>query len=95
MDTPNRPKKTGRKDWSSSYIEHRLKDAGWNYAKLARHHDYASRSTFRNAVMRPWPKGERLLAEAIGVPPELIWPSRYECNATGTGSNAKQGRRKS
>ncbi|WP_249891443.1 helix-turn-helix domain-containing protein [Mixta hanseatica] len=24
-----------------------------------------------------WPKGERLIAEALGVAPEQIWPSRY------------------
>ncbi|KFD16168.1 Ner family regulatory protein [Rahnella aquatilis CIP 78.65 = ATCC 33071] len=30
-----------------------------------------------NALTRKWPKGERLIAEAMGVRPELIWPSRY------------------
>jgi Ner family transcriptional regulator len=26
---------------------------------------------------RPWPKGEWLIANAIGVHPAEIWPSRY------------------
>ncbi|WP_139385313.1 helix-turn-helix domain-containing protein, partial [Salmonella enterica] len=26
---------------------------------------------------RHWPKGERLIAEALDVAPEDIWPSRY------------------
>ncbi|MCD5733091.1 helix-turn-helix domain-containing protein, partial [Klebsiella pneumoniae] len=26
---------------------------------------------------RRWPKGERLIAEALGIAPEQIWPSRY------------------
>ncbi|EAX0920990.1 transcriptional regulator, partial [Salmonella enterica] len=30
-----------------------------------------------NALNRHWPKGERLIAEALGVAPEQIWPSRY------------------
>ncbi|WP_162265502.1 helix-turn-helix domain-containing protein, partial [Salmonella enterica] len=29
------------------------------------------------ALNRRWPKGERLIAEALGVAPEKIWPSRY------------------
>ncbi|EJY7552437.1 helix-turn-helix domain-containing protein, partial [Salmonella enterica subsp. enterica serovar Kentucky] len=24
-----------------------------------------------------WPKGEKLIDEALGVAPEKIWPSRY------------------
>ncbi|MBJ4981286.1 helix-turn-helix domain-containing protein, partial [Salmonella enterica subsp. enterica serovar Agona] len=34
-------------------------------------------STLTNALNRRWPKGERLIAEALGVAPEQIWPSRY------------------
>ncbi|HDT6506775.1 TPA: helix-turn-helix domain-containing protein [Klebsiella aerogenes] len=33
--------------------------------------------TLTNALNRRWPKGERLIAEALGVAPEKIWPSRY------------------
>ncbi len=36
-----------------------------------------SSSTLSNALIRKWPKGERLIAEAIGVKAETIWPSRY------------------
>jgi len=34
-------------------------------------------STLSNALTRKWPKGERLISEAIGVKAETIWPSRY------------------
>lgn len=34
-------------------------------------------STLTNALNRRWPKGERLIAEALGIAPEQIWPSRY------------------
>ncbi|AUP76416.1 transcriptional regulator [Enterobacter sp. EA-1] len=30
-----------------------------------------------NALTRHWPKGERLIAEALDTRPEVIWPSRY------------------
>ncbi|EGT0638383.1 transcriptional regulator [Citrobacter werkmanii] len=29
------------------------------------------------ALIRHWPKGERLIAEALDVVPEKIWPSCY------------------
>ncbi|EJJ4226709.1 helix-turn-helix domain-containing protein [Salmonella enterica] len=34
-------------------------------------------STLANTLNRHWPKGESLIAEALGVTPEQIWPSRY------------------
>ncbi|MCI4237355.1 transcriptional regulator [Dickeya dianthicola] len=36
-----------------------------------------SASTLANALVRPWPRGEWLIAEALGIPPAEIWPSRY------------------
>ncbi|ROD80150.1 hypothetical protein C4Z03_027390 [Klebsiella pneumoniae subsp. pneumoniae] len=30
-----------------------------------------------NALDRRYPKGERIIASAIGVEPSEIWPSRY------------------
>ncbi|OJT37177.1 hypothetical protein BSR04_21065 [Serratia plymuthica] len=34
-------------------------------------------STLGNALARHWPKGERLIAEALNRSPAEIWPSRY------------------
>ncbi|MFU2317843.1 helix-turn-helix domain-containing protein [Rahnella sp. PCH160] len=31
----------------------------------------------RSTALCAWPKGEKLIAEAIGVRAEIIWPSRY------------------
>ncbi len=36
-----------------------------------------SKGTLSNALSRPWPKGERVIANALGMKPEEIWPSRY------------------
>lgn len=33
--------------------------------------------TLKNALARAYPKGERIIANAIGTTPEHIWPSRY------------------
>lgn len=77
MDKTKRPKKPAFKDWTAAYIVYRLKLKGWTLSSLSKHHGYASRSTMRRAVATPWPKGQRLIAEAIGVAPNRIWPSRY------------------
>lgn len=50
---------------------------------MAQHHGYAAPTTLTNALARPWPKGERIIAQAIGVSPAEIWPSRYAKNNTG------------
>lgn len=64
-------------DWHRADIVAALRKAGWSLRKLSVHHGYASPGTLTNALDRHWPKGERLIAEAIGVDPAEIWPSRY------------------
>ncbi|CRG49016.1 helix-turn-helix domain-containing protein [Yersinia wautersii] len=34
-------------------------------------------STLRNALRGPYPKAEVIIANAIGVSPAVIWPSRH------------------
>jgi Ner family transcriptional regulator len=36
-----------------------------------------SSSTLANVLTRSWPKGEFLIADALGIHPSEIWPSRY------------------
>ncbi|WP_418113372.1 helix-turn-helix domain-containing protein [Vibrio scophthalmi] len=38
-------------------------------------------STLSNALNRPWPKGERIIAQALEVEACDIWPSRYSNGA--------------
>lgn len=33
--------------------------------------------TLNNALERKYPKGEQIIAKAIGKTPQKIWPSRY------------------
>ena len=53
-----------------------LKKRGTSLSALSRQVGLAS-STLANALTRRWPKGERLIAGALDVAPEKIWPSRY------------------
>ena len=65
-----------KQDWHQADIIAAIKKKGTTLAAVSRHAGLSS-STLSNALTRKWPKGERLIAEAIGVKAETIWPSRY------------------
>jgi len=62
--------------WHSADIIAALKKQGTSLSAVSRKSGLAS-STLENALNRYWPKGERLIAEELGILPEEIWPSRY------------------
>lgn len=66
---------TGR-DWKALdfVIELRRRHSSW--AQLAREQGWHP-NTLRTVVDRPWPKAERIVADFLGVSPDVIWPSRY------------------
>lgn len=64
------------KDWHRNEIICAIRMAGGSVASLSRAHGLAE-GTLANALNRPWPKGELIIANAIGVSPEQIWPSRF------------------
>lgn len=63
-------------DWHQADIIAALRKKGTSLAAVSREAGLCS-NTLANALSRPWPKGEWLIAEAIGVAPDEIWPSRY------------------
>lgn len=64
------------KNWHPADIIAALHKRGTSLAKLSREAGLAS-STLSNALTRPWPKGECLIAIALDVSPSTIWPGRY------------------
>ena len=62
--------------WHQADIIAGLRKKGTSLAALSRAAGLSS-STLANALTRPWPKGEFLIAEALGVHPSEIWPERY------------------
>ncbi|MGP3591590.1 helix-turn-helix domain-containing protein [Vagococcus sp. WN89Y] len=64
------------KDWHKADIIAALHKSGTNLAKVSREAGLAS-PTLANAHTRPWPRGEWLIAIALGVHPSVIWPARY------------------
>lgn len=54
-----------------------LKKKGLSMAQLSRNNGLAS-GTLSNTLRIHWPKGERIIAEALGREVTEIWPSRYK-----------------
>ncbi|MFB1117539.1 helix-turn-helix domain-containing protein [Dickeya dadantii] len=65
-----------KSDWHPADIIAALRKKGTSLSAVSREAGLSS-STLANALYRPWPKGELLIANALGVKPEEIWPSRY------------------
>lgn len=65
-----------KQDWHPADIVAGLKKRGTSMAAVSREAGLAS-STLANALLRHWPKGERLIAEVLELHPAEIWPSRY------------------
>ncbi|RKS86887.1 Nlp family transcriptional regulator [Orbus hercynius] len=64
------------KDWHPADIIAALKKKGTSLSALSRQSGYAP-STLANALVRPWTKGELIIASVLGIEPKQIWPSRY------------------
>ena len=75
----NRKKRTINQasDWHNADIVAALRKAGWSLRKLSQTLGYKP-TTLSAALRQQWPKAERLIADAIGVAPQTIWPSRYQ-----------------
>nr|WP_324169842.1 MULTISPECIES: helix-turn-helix transcriptional regulator [unclassified Gilliamella] len=66
-----------KKDWHPADIIAAMKKKGTTLSALSRQSGYAP-STLANALVRPWTKGELIIANALGVEAKRIWPSRYK-----------------
>ncbi|PKH25831.1 transcriptional regulator [Enterobacterales bacterium CwR94] len=63
-------------DWHPADIIAELRKRGTSMAAVSRNAGLSS-STLSNVLIRPWPKGEWLVGDALHVHPKEIWPSRY------------------
>lgn len=70
-----------KSDWHRDDILAAIKKRGTSLTRISIESGLAS-TTLGNALYRHWPKGDRLIAQALGLFPEEIWPSRYgnQCN---------------
>ncbi len=81
MTTFKNPKKPAPQDWHKADIKAAVEKAGYTLRELARRHA-VSRTYFAEALHRPLPRAQAILAEVIGVSPQTIWPSRYHSDGS-------------
>ena len=81
MNSRIQSKKASTKDWHRADIKAALEKAGWTLRKLSTQQGY-SPNTVKVALEKPYPNMERIIANAIGIPPWEIWPSRYHSDHT-------------
>ncbi|MCY1697177.1 helix-turn-helix transcriptional regulator [Lelliottia sp. SL45] len=73
MSTTNEGHRT---DWHPRKIVFEVHERGKTLRSISLAAGLA-KDTAKNALYREWPKGQRIIADALGVAPEVIWPSRY------------------
>ena len=71
-----------KKDWHPADIKAALEKRGWTLIGLAAHYGIKSSSSLSFALSNSYPLNERRIADALGVPVQEIWPSRYFADGT-------------
>lgn len=64
------------RDWHRADILAAVRKRGSSLAALSRRAGLAD-TTLSNVLYRPWPKGEKIVADFLGIPMCHIWPERY------------------
>lgn len=66
------------RDWHRADVMAALRktEEKWSLRRLSLAHGYAENAV-SEALNRPWPAVERVVANALGLDPWEIWPSRY------------------
>jgi lambda repressor-like predicted transcriptional regulator len=69
-------------DWHPADIKSALNKVGKTLAMVAEDHNLNSGSSLSKALTSSSPVAERRIADALGLHPKVIWPSRYEADGT-------------
>lgn len=80
-------KKASQEDWHPADIKAALHKKGITLRSLAQAHGLKESSSMSAALVRSLPSNEKRIADALGVHPKVIWPSRYHAD----GSHKPQG----
>lgn len=87
IDTSKKPVDS---DWHKADIICGLWKLGTSVQKLSRENKYKGNG-LEQAIRRPWPKGERIIAEALGLTPQQVWPSRYHTDGSPRSGRGERG----
>jgi len=75
--TTDTVKKPVSEDWHPADIKAALHKKGITLKGIADAYGLTSSSTLSSVFTRSYPLNEQRIADAIGVHPKVIWPSRY------------------
>ena len=65
-------------DWDAARLLYELRRRGLTWAAISRRAEPPIKGDGARKVARQsWPNAERAVSAALGVPVEVIWPSRY------------------
>lgn len=84
MKTTNPSKKASRQDWHPADVVAALHKRGLTMRKLAAQHQVSQPAVTKALRERNLPS-EKRIADAIGIPPQVIWPSRYNPDGSRAG----------
>ena len=90
LNAPKRIAEPSAPDWHPADVICALTKAGWSLRSLSAYHGYA-RKSLQVALRKPWPRAERLIAEALGLHPQGIWPSRYRADGSPKSRRGERG----
>lgn len=68
-------------DWPWAKVKYELEIRGVNLSILARRHGLTP-SHFQKVKTRALPRPQRMIADALGLEPKAIWPTRYRRGGT-------------
>lgn len=74
-------------DWPWERVKAELWARGLSLSALAREHDL-HRQYVAGVASRPWPRMEAIIADALDLRPQDIWPSRYTADGLPVQPNA-------
>lgn len=86
----NMTKKTSSQDWHKADILAAVKKTGSSVTKLSRINNLSD-SVVAQALLKPYPKCERIIANHLGVAVQTIWPSRYHPDGTPKSGRGERG----
>lgn len=84
------PKKPASQDWHRADVIAAFKKRGTSITRVARELGMND-SYLMQALNKPYPKAERLLAQYLGLTPQTIWPTRYHPDGTPKSGRGERG----
>jgi len=75
-------KKPVNEDWHPADIKAALNKAGMTLAGIARACGLRTSTSLSHAFIRSYPINEKRIADALGLHPMVLWPSRYNSDGS-------------